>query len=146
MRVVPLDSLHIKNWLAMRMALWPDYGEENLRTSLEAMLADDGLCNIVALDDHGAAIGFAEAALRGDYVNGCETSPVAFLEAIFVVPAHRKRGVARALTDAVEAWARSKGVREVASDALLENTTSHQMHKALGFNETERVVYFRKIL
>ena len=39
-----------------------------------------------------------------------------------------------------------KGVTELASDADIANITSHCMHAALGFEETERVVYFRKIL
>jgi aminoglycoside 6'-N-acetyltransferase I len=34
----------------------------------------------------------------------------------------------------------------LASDALLDNGASHAMHRALGFEETERVVFFRKPL
>jgi aminoglycoside 6'-N-acetyltransferase I len=89
-------------------------------------------------------IGFLEAAMRFDYVNGCEGSPVAFLEGIYVAPAFRKQGVARALIAAFEDWARGKGVKEMASDAEIDNRVSHAMHQALGFAETERVVYFRK--
>jgi aminoglycoside 6'-N-acetyltransferase I len=58
----------------------------------------------------------------------------------------RRRGVARALTQAAEAWTRTKGCSELASDALLDNEVSHRMHNALGFEETERVVYFHKAL
>ena len=84
--------------------------------------------------------------MRSDYVNGCETSPVAFLEGIFVEPSQRRNGMARALCIAVEQWARDRGCREFASDADLSNLVSHRMHDALGFIETERVVYFRKLL
>src|SRR5262249_5812195 len=92
--------------------------------------------------DGGAYAGFAEAAMRTDYVNGCETSPVAFLEAVFVERAHRRKGIARALCGAVEAWARQQGCREFASDADIANRVSHRMHAALGFAETDRVVLF----
>jgi len=74
----------------------------------------------------------------------CETSPVAFVEGIYVTPDARGRGVARALIAGVTQWAKDQGVTELASDALLDNEASHAMHKALGFCETERVVYFRK--
>ena len=94
----------------------------------------------------GEPAGFAEASLRHDYVNGCDTSPVAFLEGMYVAPVMRGQGVARALVAAVQAWARSRGCSELASDAALDNLGSHQMHKALGFAETQRVVYFRKML
>jgi aminoglycoside 6'-N-acetyltransferase I len=79
-------------------------------------------------------------------VNGCETSPVAFLEEIYVEPWARRQGVARRLVGVVQQWARQMSCSEMASDALLENTDSHGMHLALGFEETERVVYFRKLL
>ena len=61
-------------------------------------------------------------------------------------PECRRRGVARALVDAIVDWARGEGLSEFASDALLDNTVSHAMHAALGFAETERVVYFRRAL
>jgi len=92
----------------------------------------------------GAAAGFAEVSVRHDYVNGCGESPVAILEGIFVVPAYRRRGAARALLAAVEGWARTARLAALASDAPVENTASQAMHSALGFTETERVVFYRK--
>lgn len=73
-------------------------------------------------------------------------SPVAFLEGIYVAAEHRRQGIAARLVDAVAAWATSLGCREFASDAPLENELSQEVHKALGFRETERVVFFRKVL
>jgi aminoglycoside 6'-N-acetyltransferase I len=79
-------------------------------------------------------------------LNGTDSSPVAFVEGIYVVPEARRMGTARALVAAAERWAANKGCRKIASDAGLENETSHAMHRALGFQETERVVFFRKLL
>jgi len=83
---------------------------------------------------------------RVDYVNGSSTSPVAFLEGLYVEPAARRKGVARALVEAVAAWASAEGCRELASDSPLGNTAAHAVHRALGFAETERVVYFLRTL
>ncbi len=145
MKIVRAEESLLGAWLKLRIALWPE-DVANLADDLPGLLRDPQLLNLIALAETGEAIGFAEAALRRDYVNGCETSPVGFLEGIYVVPAHRKTGVARALIKAVEDWSRAQGCAEFASDALLENAASHQMHKALGFAETERVEYFRKVL
>jgi aminoglycoside 6'-N-acetyltransferase I len=101
---------------------------------------------LLAFDDQGHAIGMVEATLRRDYVNGTESSPVGFVEAWYVEEAHRNRGVGRALIDAVEEWTRGHGCSELASDALLDNASSHAAHAACGFEETERVVFFRKVL
>ncbi len=133
----------IPQWVALRCALWP--GEDHGAMAREApgMLAQRD--QLVLLAREGDAVtAFAEAAMRRDYVNGCETSPVAFVEGIYVTPDARGRGVARALIAGVTQWAKDQGVTELASDALLDNEASHAMHKALGFCETERVVYFRK--
>lgn len=132
-------------WVALRAALWPDEDAGLMASEAPAILAHPDRLVLVAREDD-AVVGFAEAAIRRDYVNGCETSPVGFVEGIYVMPDHRRHGVARALIAAVESWARERGLTELASDALLENVRSHAMHRGLGFAETERVVYFRKAL
>jgi aminoglycoside 6'-N-acetyltransferase I len=134
-------------WREMRQALWPEMtGEENARETEAMMMATSRFFVRVALNQEDEAAGFVEATLRTDYVNGCSTSPVVFLEGIYVQPRARRQGVARLLVDTVESWGREGGCREFASDALLENTESHAMHRELGFEETERVVYFRRDL
>lgn len=131
----------------MRTALWPNGGNGAHAADIAELLVDAGeTINLIARDTDGTALGFAEAALRRDYVNGCKTSPVAFLEGIFVKPEARGQGVARALVATVEAWAREQGCTEFASDAAPENFASLDMHRALGFVETQRVVFFRKVL
>jgi aminoglycoside 6'-N-acetyltransferase I len=131
-------------WLDLRHALWPHHPKEELRPGMSAMLDDpDGLV-LLAWAADGNLLGMAEAAVRTDYVNGCDTSPVGFLEAIYVVPEARRQGIARALVESVAAWAHERGLSELASDAALDNLVSHRMHAALGFEETQRVVFFRR--
>lgn len=99
---------------------------------------------LLAVDTAGGIAGFAEASLRHDYVNGTDTSPVGFLEGLYVAPAWRRRGIGRALVAGVDDWVRATGCSELASDADVTNTAGHAAHRAYGFVETERVVYFRK--
>lgn len=131
----------------MRQSLWPHHGVDAHSADVIAYLANPrGSATFIARDQAGQPAGFAEASLRRDYVNGTKSSPVAFLEGIYVEPAFRRSSVARLLVQAVEAWARLQGCTEFASDADIANTASHQMHAALGFEETQRVVFFRKLL
>ena len=136
----------LDDWTRLRVALWPDYSPQELRAGAEAMLDDPGEAIALICRIKGQPAGFAEGSIRRDYVNGCETSPVTFLEGIYVVPAHRNQHVAETLVDRVADWGRALGCVEYASDALLENEDSHAFHAAIGFVETERVVYFRKQL
>jgi aminoglycoside 6'-N-acetyltransferase I len=137
----PLDSCD-GDWLAMRVALWPEASNAEHQSGMADALAR-GLYVRLARDVSGRALGFVEASMRVDYVNGTNTSPVAFLEGIYVVPDFRRQGIARTLVDSVVGWAREEGCQELASDSLLPNTDAHGVHRALGFEETERVVYFR---
>ncbi len=130
-------------WLALRAALWPQASATMHREDALALLASEEQVVVVAEVD-GRVTGFAEASLRHEHVNGTSSSPVAFLEGLYVTPTERGRGIGRHLVEAVEAWARGLGCRELASDALADNQVGIRTHLAVGFEETERVVFFRK--
>jgi len=144
-RIAAATPDDVAAWASLRLALWPDADLAELREEARAWDAASALA-LLAFDADGRAIGLAEAGLRHDYVNGTDASPVGFLEGWYVDPAWRGHGVGRALIAAVEAWTRAQGCTELASDALLDNIGSHAAHAACGFEETERVVYFRKRL
>ncbi|MGV1907258.1 aminoglycoside 6'-N-acetyltransferase [Agrobacterium cavarae] len=139
-----LDS--VDPWSHLRAALWPDGSVEQHREDvIETFLQGSGKAvAFLSESEEGELVSFAEGSLRHDYVNGCKTSPVAFLEGIYVLPSHRQQGIARLLCNAVGDWGKSQGCLEFASDAPLENEVSRKFHAALGFAETQRVVFFRK--
>lgn len=89
--------------------------------------------------------GFLEVGLRS-YAEGCDSSPVPYLEGWYVDADARLGGVGRALVQAAEAWASTVGYTEMASDTELSNVASQQAHQALGYEEVERSVSFRKQL
>ena len=145
MRIETCTEAMLADWLALRLLLWPDEDAGRPEDGIRILRNPDAI-TFLARDGAGGAIGFAEATLRRDYVNGCATSPVGFLEGLYVREGWRRQGVARALCRAVEAWTVACGATELASDTWLDSTESQHMHQALGFSETERVVYFRKRL
>jgi aminoglycoside 6'-N-acetyltransferase I len=144
--IKPCTSIEQAGWLQLRMALWPADPAEHLPEMQELCEQPGRYAQFIAYSALGEPQGLVEVALRSDYVNGTASSPVGFLEGLYVDPAFRKQGIGALLVSTAEGWVKDKGCREIASDALLENTASHAMHHALGFEETERVVYFRKPL
>lgn len=148
MTIRPVTERDTDAWATMRAELWPESSVEEHRSEVVALLTDgsNNSTAFVAIDSEGRTIGFAEAALRHDYVNGCDTSPVAFLEGIYVSPQFQGTGAGKNLALAVKSWARERGCAELASDALIDNHASLAFHAAIGFAETERVVYFRQAL
>lgn len=144
--VEPAVAAHADAWLALRDALWPGSREDHV-AEIETYFAERprrAACFVARAAD-GEVVGFAEVGLR-DYAEDCLTSPVGYLEGIYVAPEHRASGCGRGLVDAAEAWARSLGCTEMASDRDLANDASGAFHLAVGFAETTRIVCYRKSL
>ena len=140
-KATPADSMALAK-LASRM--W-DHAPEELEPEFASLTAsDEAACFLAWNDNH--PIGFAQCQLRHDYVEGCDTSPVGFLEGIYVEAEHRRSGVARALLAACEDWARSVGCSEFASDCELDNHDSLAWHLKSGFAEVNRTIWFAKKL
>ncbi len=91
-------------------------------------------------------VGFAQCGLRTDYVEGTESSPVGYLEGIFVKEEYRKNGYAKELLFACEIWAKESGCSEFASDCEIDNVDSFKFHMAMGFDEANRIICFKKRL
>jgi aminoglycoside 6'-N-acetyltransferase I len=132
-------------WAAMRAALWPDEDSAALADRIDEFFDGDDAWGFMAEMPDGTPVGFAEIAIR-KYANGCETSPVPFLEGIWVRDGFRRQGIGAALIRYAEDFLVARGYRELGSDALMDNRLSHGSHRGWGFTETERVVYFRKSL
>jgi aminoglycoside 6'-N-acetyltransferase I len=139
---VPTDK---PEWLRMRLMLWPDNSREKFLADMDEILADPLTPAFVAVRPDGRLAGFLEAGLR-KYADGCDSSPVGYLEGWYVDEDLRRQGVGGALVHAVEDWARSQGCIEMASDTWLDNESSISAHLSLGYEESERLVHFRKSL
>jgi len=129
--------------LRLRRLLWPDSEEAEVDDVLER--PDSLGVLLVAERPNGTLGGFAEIGLRG-YAEGCTTSPVAYLEGIWVDPDVRRSGVGAALVREAERWAADRGLVELASDCDLQNIGSLGFHLGVGFEETQRVICFRRDL
>ncbi len=135
-----------KDWLSLRAEFFPEDFAGEHRQFLQSLDPDSRFTAFIANDEAGKAMGFAEVAIRHDYVNGCQHRPALFLEGIFVRPEHRGKGIAHALCQAAASFGVQRGCKEFASDVEIDDANSLAAHAALGFTETERVVYFRKLL
>ena len=123
--------------------LWPDHTVEEMRAEFAEVIAKpDSAFFLAYVED--VPIGFAQCQLRYDYVEGTGSSPVGYLEGIYVAEEYRKHGIARELLTACEGWAKEKGCTEFASDCELENTQSLQFHLNVGFEEANRIICFTK--
>ena len=123
--------------------LWPDNTVEEMRSELAGIIAKPDAAFFLAYEDD-VPVGFAQCQLRYDYVEGTDSSPVGYLEGIYVEEGYRKQGIARELLSACESWAKEKDCAEFASDCELVNVQSLQFHLSVGFEEANRIICFAK--
>ena len=127
----------------MAVKIWDNNSADDLVKEFCEMTDDsNSICFIKYIDDK--PVGFANASLRHDYVEGTETSPVGYLEGIYVEEEYRKQNIARELVKTCESWAKDMGCKEFASDCELTNLDSLAFHLAIGFSEVNRIICFKK--
>ena len=145
MTVRPVIDADQPQWAGLRDALWPGSPaahDQETRGYFEHRFTAPV---VFVAEEYRRLVGFLELDFR-KYAPGCESSPVPFIEGWYVVPEWRGHGVGRALIEAAEAHLRAAGFREMASDADVSNVEGIAAHAALGFDEIERVVCFRRPL
>ena len=129
--------------LACRM--WDSHDILELKNEFELKLDKDDFALFIKVIDE-KIVGFCECSLRYDYVEGTSSSPVGYLEGIFVLEEYRNLGIASSLLAESEMWAKKKGCTEFASDCELENNDSLKFHLKAGFKEANRIICFKKDL
>ena len=142
-RKAKLDDLPVLTELALE--LWHEHAADKMYYDLGKIMISGESIFFLAYEEN-MPVGFAQCQLRHDYVEGTETSPVGYLEGIYVKEASRKHGFAGRLMRSCEDWARSMGCVEFASDCEVDNEESLAFHLKLGFKEANRIICFSKYL
>lgn len=129
----------------LALMLWPEHSMHAIALEIYETTSANKGAYFLAFDEE-RAIAFAQVSLRIDYVEGTNSSPIGYLEGIFVLEGYRQQGIGRKLLTACEDWAREQGCEEFASDCELTNEESLNFHRRLGFEEANRIICFRKSL
>ena len=129
----------------LAIQMWAEHDPDGLTEEFREIIKDEETACFLKYIDN-SPIAFAQCQLRHDYVESTSSSPVGYLEGIFVTEGYRKKGYASELLTECEKWAKEKGCSEFASDCELDNTDSLRFHIATGFKEANRIICFNKKL
>ena len=141
--IEPINNKNYSQAAKLSVKLWPDNDIEEMTTYYEDIM-QTGKANCFLLRNKWGYIGFIELSIRNNYVEGAETLPVAYIEGLFIKKKYRCKGHGQLLIEKAEDWARSKGFKQLCSDAELENNSSIDFHISAGFVEVSRIVCFAK--
>jgi GNAT superfamily N-acetyltransferase len=98
-------------------------------------LADDPNARAFVASDGEHVVGVTTIHLR-DTLN--HPTPIAQITLLVVDETVRSRGAGRALVEAAEAWARSRGAKRVAVTTALDRAGAHAFYERLGYAHTGR--------
>ncbi len=134
-----VNKTNFEEWLMMGLDLWPHYTKSRLsEIFVEVLESEKEKAYVCRTKNEYAA--FISVSIRFEYVPGSRSSPVGYVEGLYVKPHLRKKGIAKQLVQKGEEWASSKGCSQIASDVELENEHSYDFHRQIGFEEVQRVI------
>lgn len=134
---------YINDMVLLLNSLWPQDSFDETKELIDEYINHDEKEVFIHIVDE-RCVGIAMCCLRHDYVEGCTSSPVGYLEGIIVDDNFRKSNIGRSLCKECEDWVRSKGCKEFASDCELTNKDSYKFHLNIGFSEENRIICFKK--
>jgi aminoglycoside 6'-N-acetyltransferase I len=128
----------------MALDLWSYESKEDMEALFHTLFASENDEMLIARIDDGIAAGFANISIRKEYVQGSNSSPVGYIEGIYVKPEFRKQGIAKKFIELAENWSRHRGCKELGSDTEVENVESQKFHARVGFGKSSHIVHFIK--
>lgn len=143
MKIEKISEKNLTELSNLFLDLWPDCSfEEEFKNCKRILDSDKETCFLVQI--RKKYIAFIYLNLRFDYVEGTNSSPVVYIEGIYVKPEFRNQGIGKILIEIGQSWGIENGCNEFASDAELHNEASIEFHKKVGFKEVNRSVNFSK--
>jgi len=145
MRISAVTREHIPVWKRMRQAVYSDLDEAFHDEEMAWLLASDEAACFLAWSDEGRAIGLLELTLR-NFVDGCIGRPVGYIEGLYLEPDHRGQGHGPRLVAFAADWFKSRGCKDMATDAEATNAEAQAFYRRVGFTERWHVVGFTRPL
>lgn len=139
------EEQDIKTLAGLAVRMWKNSTIDELIQEFSQLISGENAAFFLKFEKD-VPIGFAQCQLRCDYVEGTASSPVGYLEGIFIKEGYRNRGYAKELLAHCESWAKARGCLEFASDCEIDNVNSYLFHRAMNFAEANRIICFTKRL
>ncbi|WP_230499554.1 aminoglycoside 6'-N-acetyltransferase [Sutcliffiella rhizosphaerae] len=141
--IVLATIAHKKHYVELAHSLWPTSTKEDLAATYHDIVPSSRN-RILFYKENNEIVAFMHLSIREDYVEGSESSPTGYVEGVFVLEEHRRKGFSKKLLHAGESWLKARGCQQIGSDIHLENEISYYFHTSLGFQESSRLIAFIK--
>ncbi|NOZ53445.1 MAG: GNAT family N-acetyltransferase [Gammaproteobacteria bacterium] len=142
MNLEPIKENQFPKWKEMRKEVYSSLDDEFHEKEMKQIFeSSDWFCYFL-MDEDSKILGLSELSSR-NIVDGCLSSPVAYLEGLYLKEEYRGMGLGREAIETIKTWCKEQGFTELGMDAELTNLKAQKFFKAVGLQETYRIVQFR---
>ena len=138
--------MKIKTINEQTLSIWASFASQVWRTNeqelIEKFRNNKFPYEFLYFSSSEEPLAWISLSLRHDYVEGCQNSPTAYLEGIFIIPDYRSQGIGDKLLSFAISWAENRGISQLASDAEFDNQLSQNFHVKYVFLEVGRTVHY----
>lgn len=140
MMIIELNKHHEVDYKRLVKLLWNDITEKDLNDIMTEHYVNK--TKIFIYVNEGNAIGFINLSIRNDYVEGCQSNGVGYIEGIYVCEPFRRNKIAYQLVEEGMRFFKKIGLTEIGSDTEVENVMSQIFHKSIGFKEVSTIKHY----
>lgn len=142
MKLIPISRDNFSTWSQFRSEIYSGLSREfDLKEMDSIFESEQWHCWFIERED-GERIGLVELSLR-NIVDGCLSSPVPYLEGLYLTATERGKGRGTTIIEMIKDWCQEHGHSELATDAELTNTRAQSFYEQLGFEQVDRIVEYR---
>jgi len=141
MNLTVIQKNKFPQWKEMREEVYSSLDDEFHEKEMKQIIeSNDWFCYFLV--DDNQIVGMAELSSR-NIVDGCLSSPVAYIEGLYLKKVYRGIGLGREAIKIIKEWCQEKGFTELGMDTELDNLGAQRFFRAVGLRETYRIVQFR---
>lgn len=133
--IVHATENQLEDVAALALKLFTQTGGDTIHKEMRAILSDGNAAIFLHYTEEGVPAGFAQCQLRFDYVEGTRSSPVGYLEGIFVEEPSRNKALRKNCSGGQRLGQRKRAVRNLPAIASWGTRKAYPFTKALVFGK-----------
>ena len=139
----PATLNDFETWSRFRDELYGGLEPGYIEAEIKRIMEDPGLASFIIYEEKkDIPVGMVEMSLR-NIVDGCVSSPVAYIDGLYLIEKYRGQGFGKKLIQFTKKWAAENNCTELAVDTELENERAQKFYLREGFAETFRIVQYK---
>ena len=139
--IIRASNENLNQLTELALALWPNNEKDLIKSDLVYIIGHLNNRVLLAKSDE-EYIGFIHMSIRSGFVEGADTTPVGYIEGVYVKPDYRRKGVAKELYHAGLEWLKSEKCSQIGADIGINDNMCPDFYIGMGYKEANRIICY----